>query len=162
MTKGCNFSCMGMLLESVIVTEFQATEAYFSWDPAKAKYSISKLSEVEKRNGVVRISQSNFSAREKSIQKSRWKWSLQICTSEFLMQIIRHIKGFQVCTDNSERSFFRLKECTEHHLYTRSISNSRSIHSLRELIDRYTFRSSAKRRQLGWLITSHKSLLKIL
>jgi hypothetical protein len=38
------------LLESVIVTEFQATEAYSSLDLTKAKYSISRLYMVEKKN----------------------------------------------------------------------------------------------------------------
>jgi hypothetical protein len=38
------------LLESVIVRESQATEAYSSLDLTKAKYSISKLSMVEKEN----------------------------------------------------------------------------------------------------------------
>jgi hypothetical protein len=52
-------------LESKIVTEFQATEAHSSLDLVKAKYSISRLSKVEKQNGIVRISPSNFNAREK-------------------------------------------------------------------------------------------------
>jgi hypothetical protein len=38
------------LLESVIVTKFQATEAYSSMDLTKAKYSISRLSMVEIEN----------------------------------------------------------------------------------------------------------------
>jgi hypothetical protein len=37
-------------LESVIVTEFQVTEEYPSLDLGKAKYSISRLSVVEKEN----------------------------------------------------------------------------------------------------------------
>jgi hypothetical protein len=53
------------LLETVIITEFQATEAYSSLDLTNAKYSISKLSEVEKGKVVVQISPSNFSACEK-------------------------------------------------------------------------------------------------
>jgi hypothetical protein len=51
-------------LESVAVTEFQAAEAYCSIDLTKAKYSISRLSKVEKENDV-RISLGNFSSCEK-------------------------------------------------------------------------------------------------
>jgi hypothetical protein len=53
------------LLESVTITEFQATEAYSSVDLAKAKYSSSRLSTVEKDNDIVRIRSINFSACEK-------------------------------------------------------------------------------------------------
>jgi hypothetical protein len=53
-------------LESVIVTQFQATEAYSSLDLTKAKYSISRLPVVGKENAIVRISPRNFSAREKT------------------------------------------------------------------------------------------------
>jgi hypothetical protein len=53
------------LLESVIITEFQATEAYSSLDLTKAKYIISRLSMVENENVIVRISPSNFCACEK-------------------------------------------------------------------------------------------------
>jgi hypothetical protein len=49
------------LFESVIVTEFQVTEAYSSLDVTKAKYSISRLSKMEKENVILRISSSNFS-----------------------------------------------------------------------------------------------------
>jgi hypothetical protein len=38
------------LLESVIVIEFHATEAYSSLDVTKEKYSTSKLSQVENEN----------------------------------------------------------------------------------------------------------------
>jgi hypothetical protein len=47
--------------ESVILTEFQATEAYSCFDLTKAKYSIGKLPEVGK-NVILRINHSNFSA----------------------------------------------------------------------------------------------------
>jgi hypothetical protein len=61
-----NFVCMrSSLLESAIITEFQATEAYSSSELMKAKYSISRLSKVEKENVIVRISPSNFNACEK-------------------------------------------------------------------------------------------------
>jgi hypothetical protein len=53
------------LLESIVVTEFQATEAYSSSDSTKAKYSISRLSEVEKEDVSVPISRNNFIACEK-------------------------------------------------------------------------------------------------
>jgi hypothetical protein len=60
------FFCMrSSLLELIIVTEFQATGAFSSLDLTKAKYSMSRLSVVEKENGIVRISPSNFSACEK-------------------------------------------------------------------------------------------------
>jgi hypothetical protein len=53
-------------LESVTVTEFQATEAYSNLDLTKAKYSISILyGMVEKENVIAKISPSNFSACEK-------------------------------------------------------------------------------------------------
>jgi hypothetical protein len=53
------------LLESVIVTEFQATEAYSSLDLTKEKYSISKASMVQKKSLSVRINPNNFVAHEK-------------------------------------------------------------------------------------------------
>jgi hypothetical protein len=53
------------LFESVVVTEFQATEAYSSLDLTKAKYSISRLPMVEKENVILRINTSNFIACEK-------------------------------------------------------------------------------------------------
>jgi hypothetical protein len=52
------------LLKSVIVTEFQVTEAYSSLDRTKAKYSISRLFMVERENVILRISPSNFSECE--------------------------------------------------------------------------------------------------
>jgi hypothetical protein len=51
-------------LESAIITEFQATEAYFNLDLTKAKYSISRLYMVEKENVSVRINATNFIACE--------------------------------------------------------------------------------------------------
>jgi hypothetical protein len=61
-----NFLCMrSSILESVIVTEFQATEAYSSLDLTKAKYSISRLSIVEQESVSVRINPNNFIACEK-------------------------------------------------------------------------------------------------
>jgi hypothetical protein len=53
------------LLESVIVKELQATEAYSSLDLTKAKYSISRLSMVEKENISVPINPDSFNACEK-------------------------------------------------------------------------------------------------
>jgi hypothetical protein len=53
------------LLESAIVTEFQATEAYSSLDLTKAKYSTSRLSMIEKENVIARINSNNFIAYEK-------------------------------------------------------------------------------------------------
>jgi hypothetical protein len=50
------------LLESVLVTEFQTTEAYSNFALTKAKYSINKLSMVEKL--IVRINPNNFKACE--------------------------------------------------------------------------------------------------
>jgi hypothetical protein len=41
---------LSSLLESVIVTEFQATETYSSLDLTKVKYRISRQSMVEKEN----------------------------------------------------------------------------------------------------------------
>jgi hypothetical protein len=67
--KAANFLCVrSNLLESVTVTVLLATESYWSLDLAKAKYSISRRSEVEKENVIVRISHSSFSACE--IRKS--------------------------------------------------------------------------------------------
>jgi hypothetical protein len=54
------------LLESVIVTEFQATGAYSSLELTKAKYSISRVSMLEKENISKRIDRNNSSAREKN------------------------------------------------------------------------------------------------
>jgi hypothetical protein len=59
------FVCAQVLLESVIVTEFQATEAYSSFDPTKAKYSINRLPKVEKERMILRINPSKFIASEK-------------------------------------------------------------------------------------------------
>jgi hypothetical protein len=50
------------LSESVIVTDFQATETYSCFDLIKAKYTISKQPKMEKENVVVRINPRNFSA----------------------------------------------------------------------------------------------------
>jgi hypothetical protein len=55
-------------LESVIVTEFQATEAYSILDLTKAKCSINRLTVVEKENVSVRINPINFIACEKENQ----------------------------------------------------------------------------------------------
>jgi hypothetical protein len=57
---------LSSLLESLTVTEFQATEAYSSLDLTKAKYSISTLSMVEKENVSVRINPNSFIASEKT------------------------------------------------------------------------------------------------
>jgi hypothetical protein len=46
------------LLESVIIKEFQATEAYSSLDLTKAKYNISRLSMMEKEYVIVQINPS--------------------------------------------------------------------------------------------------------
>jgi hypothetical protein len=53
------------LLESAIITEFQATEAYSSLDMTKADYSISRLSMVKKENVIVGINLINFTKCEK-------------------------------------------------------------------------------------------------
>jgi hypothetical protein len=50
------------LLESLTVTEFQATKAHSSLDSTKAKYSLSRLSMVERENVSVRINPNNFTA----------------------------------------------------------------------------------------------------
>jgi hypothetical protein len=52
------------LLESVLVTEFQTTEAYSNFALTKAKYSIHKLSMVEMEKVIVRINPNNFKACE--------------------------------------------------------------------------------------------------
>jgi hypothetical protein len=70
------------LLGSVIVTEFQATEAYSSLDLTKAKYSISRLSMIEKENVIVRISPNNFIAHEKNKMSimMKMKFTINIVT----------------------------------------------------------------------------------
>jgi hypothetical protein len=61
-----NFLCVrSSLLESAIVTEFQAAEAYSSFDLTKAKYGISRMAMVENENVIVRSNPNNFNAREK-------------------------------------------------------------------------------------------------
>jgi hypothetical protein len=61
--KGYKFSFYALsLMESLIVTEFQATEAYSSLDLTKAKYSISRLLKLEKSNVISQIIPSNFNA----------------------------------------------------------------------------------------------------
>jgi hypothetical protein len=61
--SAANFLCTrSSLLESVIVTEFQATEAYSSLDLTKAQNSMSRLSKVEKENVSVRINPNSFIA----------------------------------------------------------------------------------------------------
>lgn len=57
-------------LQSLIVTEFQAVEAYYSLDMTKAKYSISILSFVEIENVSIQIKLNNFTACEK--RKLTW------------------------------------------------------------------------------------------
>jgi hypothetical protein len=52
-------------LASVIVTEFQATEVYSSLDLTKEKYNISRLSVVERKYVIIRISPNNLIAYEK-------------------------------------------------------------------------------------------------
>jgi hypothetical protein len=55
------------LFKSVMVTDFQATEAYTysSLDLTKAKYSINTLAVVENEDVIVRTSPSNFITCEK-------------------------------------------------------------------------------------------------
>jgi hypothetical protein len=49
--RAANFLCMrSSSLDSVIVTECQATEAYSSFDLIRAKHSISRLSVLEKED----------------------------------------------------------------------------------------------------------------
>jgi hypothetical protein len=63
--RAANFLCMrSSLLESVLVTEFQTTEAYSNFDLTKAKYSVNKLSMVEKEKVIVRINPNNLKACE--------------------------------------------------------------------------------------------------
>jgi hypothetical protein len=63
--RAANFLCMcSSLLESVIVTEFQAVEAYSSVDLTKAKYIISRLPVMEKEDVIIQINSSNFIACE--------------------------------------------------------------------------------------------------
>jgi hypothetical protein len=50
------------LLESVSVTEFQATKEHSSLDSTEAKYSFSRLSKIEKENVSVGINPNNFTA----------------------------------------------------------------------------------------------------
>jgi hypothetical protein len=58
--KGCNILRLrSSLLESVSVTEFQASEAYSSADLTKAKYSISTLPTVEEKIVGVEIKPNN-------------------------------------------------------------------------------------------------------
>jgi hypothetical protein len=52
------------LFELVIVTELQAAEAFSSLLLTKAQYSNSRLSVVKKDKVIIRISPSNFIARE--------------------------------------------------------------------------------------------------
>jgi hypothetical protein len=59
------FCTCSSLLESVIVTEPQATEAYSNLDLTKAKHSISRLYMIENENVRVRINPNNFIAYEK-------------------------------------------------------------------------------------------------
>jgi hypothetical protein len=61
--RAANFICTrSSLLESVAVTEFQATEAYSNLDLTKAENSISRLSKVENENVSVRINLNSFIA----------------------------------------------------------------------------------------------------
>jgi hypothetical protein len=55
------------LLESVLVIEFQTTEAYCSFDLTIALYSIRRLSRVEKENVIVRINANNYIVHEKKM-----------------------------------------------------------------------------------------------
>jgi hypothetical protein len=48
----------------VLVTEFQATEAYSNFDLTSAEYNVKRLSVVEKEKVIVRISPNNFNACE--------------------------------------------------------------------------------------------------
>jgi hypothetical protein len=65
--RAAHFLCTrSSLLESVIVTEFQGTEAYSNLDLTKAKYSISRLSMIGKENVSVRINPNIFIVCEKS------------------------------------------------------------------------------------------------
>jgi hypothetical protein len=52
-------------LEPVILTEFQATEAYFSLDLIKAKYSISRQSTMEAEEVIALNNPSNLIACDK-------------------------------------------------------------------------------------------------
>jgi chorismate-pyruvate lyase len=64
--RAANFICTrSSLLESVIVTEFQATEAYSSLDLTKANYSITRLFVAEKEKASIRIKPNSFIECEK-------------------------------------------------------------------------------------------------
>jgi hypothetical protein len=52
-------------LETIIIREFHATEAYSSLDLTKAKYRISRLSIMEKKTVIIRINPINSTASEK-------------------------------------------------------------------------------------------------
>jgi hypothetical protein len=75
------------LLESVIVTEFKTTEVYSSLYLTKAKYSIRRLSKVEK-DVIVGNSPSNFSARENKIMDMTMKMKFAINMHTQLFNII--------------------------------------------------------------------------
>jgi hypothetical protein len=61
--RAANFLCVrSSLWESVITTEFQATEPCSSLHLAKTKYGISGLSKGAKENAIVLISPSSFMA----------------------------------------------------------------------------------------------------
>jgi hypothetical protein len=80
--RAVNFLCTrSSLLESVIVTDFQATEAYSSLDMTKAKYSISRLSMAEKENVSVQINPNNFIECEKNkINMMKKKLTINVYT----------------------------------------------------------------------------------
>jgi hypothetical protein len=68
-------------LQSVIIKEFQAAEAYSRLDLTKAKYNISRLSNVEKENVILQTNPSNFSAFEKELEMTmNVKFSINIHT----------------------------------------------------------------------------------
>jgi hypothetical protein len=101
------------LLESVIVTEFRAAGAYSSFNLTKAKYSISRLSKVEKENVIVLISPSNFSACQKIKSIWQWKWSLQsICSPKSLIQSVRNVNEFPSLYRQFRTYVFLEKEMT--------------------------------------------------
>lgn len=66
MAEGYQFLSMhSVLLESLTITDFQATEAYSYVDLGEAKYGVSRLSMVKKENVILQMNPSNFIACRK-------------------------------------------------------------------------------------------------
>jgi hypothetical protein len=82
------------LLESVIITEFQATEAYSNLDLTKAKYSMSTLSVVEKVVYELTLIVSLHEKKEiNMMMKMKFTISIQYIPRS-LIQPVRNINEF--------------------------------------------------------------------